>query len=90
MAVDDSKYFSINPIYHPHPNTANIMTAARVPESSGPIMLETISFGVVRCYQYNQEKNRPFWSETSPRPKKCVVNEEDIVQTLVNKVLEKV
>eukprot|EP00568_Trieres_chinensis_P004178 CAMPEP_0183299246 /NCGR_PEP_ID=MMETSP0160_2-20130417/6030_1 /TAXON_ID=2839 ORGANISM="Odontella Sinensis, Strain Grunow 1884" /NCGR_SAMPLE_ID=MMETSP0160_2 /ASSEMBLY_ACC=CAM_ASM_000250 /LENGTH=276 /DNA_ID=CAMNT_0025461453 /DNA_START=49 /DNA_END=875 /DNA_ORIENTATION=+ len=24
--------------------------------------------GVVRCYQYNQEKRRPLWSEESPRP----------------------
>jgi uncharacterized protein len=104
--VDDSKYFSLNPM-DPYPNAANIMTAARVPESSRPIILEMISLvsasvngnqvpefinngddlyhlliprwsdrleavgaiGVVRCYQYNQEKGRPLWSETSPRPK---------------------
>jgi uncharacterized protein len=104
--VDDSKYFSLNPM-DPYPNAAKIMTAARVPEASRPIILEMISLvsasvngnrvpdfiknghedlyhlliprwsdrleavgaiGVVRCYQYNQEKDRPLSSETSPRP----------------------
>ena len=101
--VDDSKYFSLNPM-DPYPNAANIMIAAQVPESSRPIILEMISLvsasvngnqvpefikkdelyhlliprwsdrleavgaiGVVRCYQYNQEKERPLWSESSPR-----------------------
>ena len=30
--------------------------------------------GVVRCYQYNQEKGRPLWSEESPRP----LNEDEL------------
>jgi uncharacterized protein len=109
--VDDSKYFSLNPM-DPYPNAAKLMTAAFVPESSRQLILEMISLvsasvngnhvpeyiknadkdsdnnlyhlliprwsdrleavgaiGVIRCYQYNQEKERPLWSETSPRPK---------------------
>jgi uncharacterized protein len=31
------------------------------------------AIGVVRCYQYNQENDRPLWGETSPRAK--TVNE---------------
>jgi hypothetical protein len=37
--ADDSKYFSLNPM-DPYPNAANIMTAAGVPESSRPIILD--------------------------------------------------
>ena len=33
--------------------------------------------GVVRCYQFNQERGRPLWSEESPRP----TNEEELWDT---------